>query len=296
MDQQPGVELMRCRNRFSGSSPGRGLARGFTLVETLVAAAVVSIAVVSVIAIVRKGQEQIWIDKHRRVARAIVDKTLEDVRFYPSNYNSIPASIGDDFPKIDTNINARRMIKITTGTLAGVTFKRVNVKVRWTEPATGVRDSVEIERLVPDIPDALRNIAPHATQITASSLFSAWLNVNGINTYFECQPWYVIDGIIGLRIMGDWASAGGDANPWIRLQWPETHRIKKIIVYDRTNPSYHTPGATAQFSDGSQITISNIPSCGSKEVVFGPKAITWVQFNLWGTDAYRGFAEIEIFE
>lgn len=73
-------------------------------------------------------------------------------------------------------------------------------------------------------------------------------------------------------------------------------RIKKIIVYDRTNPMFHTPGATVQFSDGSQITITDIPACGSKEAVFGPKSVTWVQFNLHGTDAYRGFAEIEIFE
>jgi prepilin-type N-terminal cleavage/methylation domain-containing protein len=64
--------------------------RGFTLIEILVAATIISISLVSVVAFVRKGQEMITIDKHRRVARGAVERTLENTQYQPESYNNLP--------------------------------------------------------------------------------------------------------------------------------------------------------------------------------------------------------------
>jgi prepilin-type N-terminal cleavage/methylation domain-containing protein len=71
------------------SGPIRASLRGFTLVEILVAAAIVSLSVVSVVAFVRKGQEQIALDKHRRTARSIVERTIEDSQYDLYNYPNL---------------------------------------------------------------------------------------------------------------------------------------------------------------------------------------------------------------
>ena len=62
---------------------------GFTLVEVLVAAAVIALSLFSVVAFVRKGQDQVTLDKHRRMARSIVERTIEDPVYDIVNYPNL---------------------------------------------------------------------------------------------------------------------------------------------------------------------------------------------------------------
>lgn len=263
--------------------------KAFSLVETLVAAAVVGVAVFSVISLVRKGQEQTWIEKHRRVARAICDSTLEGTRFSPARFDSIPLAIADDFPQIASNITASRLYTITPDTIAGVPYKKINVNVRWTDPAVSGKDSVEIERRVPDIPSN-PNIAPVADVITASSTFM------GSGTIPQCPPWNVVDGIIGLQYLSDWAST--EYNPWIQIHWPQTYYIKKIVLYDRKYLTCRARFATIAFSDGSANITTSIPDEGSSTLLFAPKGVTWIRISLNGTGGFPavGLAEVEVYE
>lgn len=270
-------------------SSKRSFYRGFSLVETLVAAAVVCIAVVSVVAIVRKGQEQMYVEKHRRTARAIADTTLEGSRFCPANFSAIPTAIADDFPLLESNVPARRLYSIVSGTMAGVDYKKITVKVRWTEPSVGTKDSVEISRLVPNIPSTI-NIAPLATNIFASSTFM------GNATYPQCPPWNVVDGIIGLQFLSDWAST--QYSPWIRIEWPQTYYITKIILYDRKYLTCRARNATISFSDLSPNISLTIPDEGFATVMFAPKCVTWIQIQLNGVGGFPavGLAEVEVYE
>lgn len=62
---------------------------GFSLIEVLIAAAVVGLSLFAVIVMVRKGQELLLLNKHRSEARGIIERTLENSSFDPENYKSL---------------------------------------------------------------------------------------------------------------------------------------------------------------------------------------------------------------
>lgn len=278
--------------------------KAFSLIETLVAAAVIAVAVLSVVAVVRKGQEYMWVNLHRRTARAILDTTLEGARFYPGNYGSIPATIASDSVVLDATNGkpkAQRSFSITSGTVDVVAYKSITVKLLWQEYAGAAADSVMITRRVPDIPDSLQNIAPFADTIKASDEYS-----DGTRPASN-----VVDGIRCLLRTGDW-SVNNSTSPWIRLAWKQNHRIKKIVLYDRCAGGNYADQATVSFSDGSPniiIAIPENPNCGSAigsiictpgTAVFGSKYVSWINIQLNGRSAdgfnHVGLAEIEVYE
>ena len=277
--------------------------KGFSLIETLVAAAVIAFAVLSVVAIVRKGQEYTWVNLHRRTARAILDTTLEGAQFYPGNYGSIPASIASDSVSLDpTNgrPKAKRSFSITSGTVDIVAYKSITVKLLWQEYAGAAADSVVVERRVPDIPDSLRNIAPLATVSSPNAYFSA-------PGWADFSPNSAVDGIIGLHFLGEWAST--TTSPTINLQWAVTHHVKKIVLYDRCNASCVANSADVKFYNGATMTseisiyIPNCPNCGSANcspgtAIFGPKMVTSISIQLSGSGSptYVGLSEVQVFE
>lgn len=134
------------------------------------------------------------------------------------------------------------------------------------------------------------NIACEAT-VTASSYRG------------EGVPANVIDGKIRLMNVGEWVSDaimpywGEIKFPWIQLDWQETKKISKVIVYDRPDMEAHTAGGELIFSDGSRVSVLNIPNDGSPKVVeFPEKQVKWMRFV--ATDAigsYIGLSEIEVF-
>jgi Tfp pilus assembly protein PilV len=288
--------------------------KAFSLVEVLVAAAVVGVAVFSVIAVVRKGQEQMAVDMHRRTARAIVDTLLEAPRYNPGNYFSINDTTITGSFSLDNNLQANDTIKITSQTDYEVPYKKIRVKLRWVEPAGGAVDSVAMERWIPNIPSV--NIAPMASSVTSSSsfvyqvcrgTFKSDMTCDGSwspETYY-CLPWSAVDGVIKGSINGDWAKAWNDNYPWIKIKWATPHKIYKIVLHNRTTGGrYFASGANITLRKGGaqvgSVALSSGFVDGSRNVVvFAPRNIDEIEVIPTGTgepSTYRGFSEIEIYE
>jgi prepilin-type N-terminal cleavage/methylation domain-containing protein len=135
--------------------------RGYSLVEILVAAAIIGISLVAVVAFIRKGQEMISIDKHRMVARGIVERTLEDMRFQPESYNTLPAApvsptTSDVIIDADITPNIHGSLVVAIGneqaTVNGKTapYRAISATVTWTELG-GKCDTVSIAKWLTNV-------------------------------------------------------------------------------------------------------------------------------------------------
>jgi prepilin-type N-terminal cleavage/methylation domain-containing protein len=138
--------------------------RGFSLIEVLVAAAVITLSLVAVVAFVRKGQETIALQKHRAMARGIIQQQLEKPPFQPDYYNTLttitaPAAINVIIDsEITPNIVGQLTISIsgeTTQITGGVTnndapHRVITGTVIWTE-VDGNKDTVSITKWLADV-------------------------------------------------------------------------------------------------------------------------------------------------
>lgn len=136
------------------------------------------------------------------------------------------------------------------------------------------------------------NIAPLAI-VTASS------SING-----DYDALKVTDGIIYISNKGEWASQSImnnwgkiDNKPWVQLTWNSPQNIYKIILYDRPDEKTHTASGVLQFSDGSTISVIQLPNDGSPKVVtFPSKKVKWVRFWVNDCDGLNlGLSEIEVY-
>ncbi|WP_054025962.1 S-layer homology domain-containing protein [Bacillus sp. FJAT-28004] len=117
----------------------------------------------------------------------------------------------------------------------------------------------------------VNRISTKTATVTASSYFNA-----------NYTPDKVFDGITGQAGNGEWASKE-EQNPWIQVNWTENQTFNKIIFYDRPNLVDRAPGGTLTFSDGSTLTVSEIPNDGSAyAVTFPEKTATWFKFQVSG--------------
>lgn len=128
---------------------------GFTLVEMLVSAAVMSVAVVILVAVVRTGRELEVSDLHRRRARALVDSVLEEPAYQYTNFGAMP--IIDPDPGIpvvidprdpadeDDDLEGSLWISVYDST-APLVHKQVRAAVRWREPEG--MDTIVMEKRV----------------------------------------------------------------------------------------------------------------------------------------------------
>tara|TARA_R110000744_G_scaffold66098_3_gene135150 strand:+ start:7403 stop:10120 length:2718 start_codon:yes stop_codon:yes gene_type:complete len=114
----------------------------------------------------------------------------------------------------------------------------------------------------------------------------------------------VIDGVIHIKDSGEWASDGIHRAwgffelPWIKLEWSKKRAIEKVVLYDRPSYDTHLASGNLIFSDGSKISVTEIPNDGSpKSISFPPKEIDWVRFDTTdGEGLGMGLSEIEVFE
>lgn len=85
----------------------------------------------------------------------------------------------------------------------------------------------------------------------------------------------------------DWASNGdlaGDLTPWIQLNWDSPQTISSITLRDRANSTDHITGGELLFSDGTTISVGELPNDGMSLVIEFPiKTITWVRFQVTTT-------------
>jgi predicted alpha-1,2-mannosidase len=136
-----------------------------------------------------------------------------------------------------------------------------------------------------------QNIASEAV-VTASSYLK------------DSKPENAVDGVSRVLDKNEWASNAVMPYwqsldfPWIRLDWENERKICKVILYDRPTLDSHTAGGVLSFSDGSKISVLNIPDDGSPKVIsFPEKTVKWMRFD--PTDAvgsYVGLSEIEVFQ
>jgi hypothetical protein len=89
-------------------------------------------------------------------------------------------------------------------------------------------------------------------------------------------------------------------SPYIALTWLTPREVNRIRVYDHPSLDSWWAEGTLTFSDGSTIKVRDIPNDGSlKEVVFPPRTITSVRFdldsNLGVEGEHNGLAEFQVF-
>jgi prepilin-type N-terminal cleavage/methylation domain-containing protein len=117
--------------------------QGFTLVEILVSAIIIGIAIVAVVAVARKSREMDITFNHHRKARVLIDSCFESAEWQYPNYDNFanrqdsvlvdPRSAGGQVLKGLLSISVA--LDSTAGSVGGnVRYKNVNATLTWMEP------------------------------------------------------------------------------------------------------------------------------------------------------------------
>ncbi|HUX69868.1 MAG TPA: PIG-L family deacetylase [Cellulomonadaceae bacterium] len=97
----------------------------------------------------------------------------------------------------------------------------------------------------------------------------------------------------------EWATEGGRAGSWLRLDFPAPTTIDGVVLYDRPNLRDQITGGVLEFSDGSTVSLGALPNNGSGLTVrFPARAVTSVRLLVTAVSATTtnvGLAEIETY-
>jgi len=113
-----------------------------------------------------------------------------------------------------------------------------------------------------------------------------------------------VDGVVdpeGKNKLNEWVSDGEKDSAFIRLLWKKPVKISSIWLFDRPDLKDQVTSWMLVFSDGSTITVSELPNdaCSAKEINFPEKNITWLAFIITGVSSSTknaGLAEVAVFE
>jgi len=115
------------------------------------------------------------------------------------------------------------------------------------------------------------------------------------------QGYKAIDGVID-GYPGDytkeWATVGQLAGAWIQLNWGSPVQISQIVLWDRPNLTDNVRAGTLTFSDGSTLSVGQLPDNASSgySVSFPTKSITSVKFTVTqAVGANIGLSEFQAF-
>jgi hypothetical protein len=64
----------------------------------------------------------------------------------------------------------------------------------------------------------------------------------------------------------EWASTGESAGAWLLVDWERTHRVRRIILYDRPNTFDQITSATLMFSDGTYVKTGSLPDNANRKL------------------------------
>jgi prepilin-type N-terminal cleavage/methylation domain-containing protein len=125
---------------------------GFTLVELLTAATILSVVTTSIVAVIMKGRELQVVDKHRRQARLMIQGIMEDgfdFRRFPAlaNADFVPAQITIDARDGNHPLVANLITVFTPDTVAvngsNTAVAKITITAAWRE-ADGDVESVTL--------------------------------------------------------------------------------------------------------------------------------------------------------
>jgi hypothetical protein len=99
----------------------------------------------------------------------------------------------------------------------------------------------------------------------------------------------------------EWNVKAGTPKAWIKLTWPKPIEAKRVLLYDRPNPDDQVLAGKLTFSDGSSVSVGELPNDGKTPVdlTFPEKQITWMRFEITQssrTTKSPGVAEIGVFD
>jgi type II secretory pathway pseudopilin PulG len=138
---------------------------GFSLIEILVAGALIALSVLTVVAFVRKGQEMIALQKHRAMARGIILQRLEQPPYQPEYYNNL-TTIASPVPTevtLDTSTNPDIVGKLTisiSDSTAQITsgisdndamHRVITATIKWVEYGRNDSESVSSTKWLADV-------------------------------------------------------------------------------------------------------------------------------------------------
>ncbi|GAB3926282.1 hypothetical protein GCM10029976_020740 [Kribbella albertanoniae] len=161
---------------------------------------------------------------------------------------------------------------------------------------------------IPELPNSglAKDItfAPRSTTSVRLELTGAGLNVGlseiqvydgadvareGTITAGTGSPYNAIDS----RPSSEWRST--ETNPWIRIDWVNTHQLDRVVLNDRPDPAANITSGTFTFSDGTSLAVTGIPADGSAKVVsFPAKSVTWVKFTATGSGSNVGLSQLRV--
>jgi hypothetical protein len=99
----------------------------------------------------------------------------------------------------------------------------------------------------------------------------------------------------------EWVSLGERETAMIRLSWDSPQTVGRVWLFDRPNPKDHILSGVLLFSDGSAVKVGELPNDArsAKEIVFGPKTVSWVVFavdTVSPETSNAGLAEFAVFK
>jgi prepilin-type N-terminal cleavage/methylation domain-containing protein len=130
---------------------------GYTLIEILVAATIIAIAIVAIISVIRKGLDIELNDMHRRSARAVICGKMESRMYSNTNYDNLNAGTVTENDTLDTK---PVVVGVLTTTITGptlkvtnngidVSYKTISMWMRWAEK--NFNDTLKIEKWVSNV-------------------------------------------------------------------------------------------------------------------------------------------------
>jgi type II secretory pathway pseudopilin PulG len=147
------------RKSIGASIASRGAQDGYSLVEIMVAAIVMSIAFIALFAIIRSGRAIDIEELHRRRARAVIDSCFETAGLSYTNYSDLAdEQVADAEVEIDPanptvggtlDIFVGEETTVTASADTDIAFKPVTVTVTWSE--SGTDKSISITKRISEL-------------------------------------------------------------------------------------------------------------------------------------------------
>ena len=125
------------------------MASGYTLVEIMVASVILGLTVAGIVSLLRNGRELEYQNDHRRQARMLANKALEDPAYFYYSYNPSYAGLNDIgtvlFLDTVTNRSVPCSLIVTVDAEVSLSdwdnsirpdFRKITARVRWTATGT----------------------------------------------------------------------------------------------------------------------------------------------------------------